>query len=208
LYEHDVAVRYLHSDIDTVERVEIIRDLRLGKFDVLVGINLLREGLDIPEVSLVAILDADKEGFLRSTSSLIQTIGRAARNVHGKAILYADVITGSIERALDETQRRRDKQEAYNKAHGMTPKSIVKGVQDILELPIPGAQSATSGRKRGQKGKVEESHAPATAKDAAKMIKQLEDRMYAAARDLEFEEAARLRDQIRQIQDQTFANPA
>jgi len=207
LYEHDVAVRYLHSDIDTVERVEIIRDLRLGKFDVLVGINLLREGLDIPEVSLVAILDADKEGFLRSTSSLIQTIGRAARNVHGKAILYADVITGSIERALEETQRRRDKQEAYNKAHGLTPRTIVKGIQDILELPIPGAQSATGGRKRGQKAKVEETQAPATAKDAAKLIKQLEDRMYAAARDLEFEDAARLRDQIRSIQDQIFTNP-
>lgn len=208
LYEHDVAVRYLHSDIDTVERVEIIRDLRLGKFDVLVGINLLREGLDIPEVTLVAILDADKEGFLRSSSSLIQTIGRAARNVNGRAILYADVITGSIERALEETQRRREKQEAYNKAHGLVPKSIVKGVQDILELPIPGSQSSSPGRKRGQKGKVEEVHTPATAKDAAKLIKQLEDRMYAAARDLEFEEAARLRDQIRAIQDQAFANPS
>ncbi len=206
LYEHDVAVRYLHSDIDTVERVEILRDLRLGKFDVLVGINLLREGLDIPEVSLVAILDADKEGFLRSTSSLIQTIGRAARNINGKAILYADVITGSIERALEETQRRRDKQEAYNQAHGLVPKSIVKGIQDILELPIPGAQSGSSGRKRGQKAKTEEAQMPATAKDAAKIIKQLEDRMYAAARDLEFEEAARLRDQIRSIQDAVFAN--
>lgn len=208
LYEHDVAVRYLHSDIDTVERVEIIRDLRLGKFDALVGINLLREGLDIPEVSLVAILDADKEGFLRSTSSLIQTIGRAARNVHGKAILYADVITGSIQRALEETDRRRAKQESFNQAHGLVPKSIVKGIQDILELPIPGAQSATGGRKRGQKAKPDESHTPVTAKDAAKVIKQLEDRMYAAARDLEFEEAARLRDQIRSIQDQAFANPA
>ncbi len=206
LYEHDVAVRYLHSDIDTVERVEILRDLRLGKFDVLVGINLLREGLDIPEVSLVAILDADKEGFLRSTSSLIQTIGRAARNINGKAILYADVITGSIERALEETQRRRDKQEAYNQAHGLVPKSIVKGIQDILELPIPGAQSGSTGRKRGQKAKMEEAQMPATAKDAAKVIKQLEDRMYAAARDLEFEEAARLRDQIRSIQDTVFAN--
>ncbi|MEY2696953.1 MAG: hypothetical protein RL333_1091 [Pseudomonadota bacterium] len=206
LYEHDVAVRYLHSDIDTVERVEILRDLRLGKFDVLVGINLLREGLDIPEVSLVAILDADKEGFLRSTSSLIQTIGRAARNINGKAILYADVITGSIERALEETQRRRDKQEAYNQAHGLVPKSIVKGIQDILELPIPGAQSGSTGRKRGQKAKMEEAQMPATAKDAAKVIKQLEDRMYAAARDLEFEEAARLRDQIRSIQDAVFAN--
>ena len=206
LFEHDVAVRYLHSDIDTVERVEILRDLRLGKFDVLVGINLLREGLDIPEVSLVAILDADKEGFLRSTSSLIQTIGRAARNINGKAILYADVITGSIERALEETQRRRDKQEAYNQAHGLVPKSIVKGIQDILELPIPGAQSASTGRKRGQKAKTEETQMPASAKDAAKIIKQLEDRMYAAARDLEFEEAARLRDQIRSIQDAVFAN--
>lgn len=207
LYEHDVAVRYLHSDIDTVERVEIIRDLRLGKFDVLVGINLLREGLDIPEVSLVAILDADKEGFLRSTSSLIQTIGRAARNVHGKAILYADVITGSIERALEETQRRREKQESYNAAHGLVPKSIVKGIQDILELPIPGAQSGLSGRKRGQRPHDVETPSPVNPKEAAKLIKKLEDQMYAAARDLEFELAARLRDQIRSIQDQVFASP-
>ncbi len=209
LYDHGISVRYLHSDIDTVERVEIIRDLRLGKFDVLVGINLLREGLDIPEVSLVAILDADKEGFLRSTSSLIQTIGRAARNVHGKAILYADTLTGSIQRAIEETQRRRDKQEAYNKEHGQVPRSIVKGVQDILELPIPGAQSASgSSRKRGGKsGQETPAMTPKTAKDAAKVIKQLEDRMYAAARDLEFEEAARLRDEIRILQDQVFQNP-
>jgi excinuclease ABC subunit B len=209
LYDHGISVRYLHSDIDTVERVEIIRDLRLGKFDVLVGINLLREGLDIPEVSLVAILDADKEGFLRSTSSLIQTIGRAARNVHGKAILYADTLTGSIQRAIEETQRRRDKQEAYNKEHGQVPRSIIKGVQDILELPIPGAQSSSgSSRKRGGKGGQDTpTIAPKTAKDATKVIKQLEDRMYAAARDLEFEEAARLRDEIRILQDQVFHNP-
>ena len=169
----------------------------------------MREGLDIPEVSLVAILDADKEGFLRSTSSLIQTIGRAARNVNGRAILYADKITGSIERAMDETQRRREKQEAYNLEHGLVPKGITKGIQDILELPIPGAQGSTSGRKRGGKTAPPEAEVPASlsVKDATKAIKQMEDRMYAAARDLEFEEAARLRDQIRVLQEKVFTNP-
>jgi excinuclease ABC subunit B len=198
LHEHDIAVRYLHSDVDTVERVEIIRDLRLGHFDVLVGINLLREGLDIPEVSLVAILDADKEGFLRSTSSLIQTIGRAARNLNGKAILYADHITGSIRQALDETDRRREKQERFNQEHGMTPRGIVKSVQDILEVPLPGSQT---GRKKGRKAQQEERVDVERLKpqDAAKLIKKLEERMYAAARDLEFEEAARLRDEIQRI---------
>lgn len=198
LHEHDIAVRYLHSDVDTVERVEIIRDLRLGHFDVLVGINLLREGLDIPEVSLVAILDADKEGFLRSTSSLIQTIGRAARNLNGKAILYADHITGSIRQALDETDRRREKQERFNQEHGMTPRGIVKSVQDILEVPLPGSQT---GRKKGRKAQQEDRVDVERLKpqDAAKLIKKLEERMYAASRDLEFEEAARLRDEIQRI---------
>ena len=198
LHEHDIAVRYLHSDVDTVERVEIIRDLRLGHFDVLVGINLLREGLDIPEVSLVAILDADKEGFLRSTSSLIQTIGRAARNLNGKAILYADHITGSIRQALEETDRRREKQQRFNQEHGMIPRGIVKSVQDILEVPLPGSQT---GRKKGRKSNQEDQVDIERLKpqEASKLIKKLEERMYAAARDLEFEEAARLRDEIQRI---------
>ena len=197
LAEHGVRVRYLHSDIDTVERVEIIRDLRLGEFDVLVGINLLREGLDIPEVSLVAILDADKEGFLRSDRSLIQTIGRAARNLHGKAILYADKITGSMKRALDETDRRRTKQIAYNEEHGITPKSIERKVADIME----GAYGSMHGSAR-QYAKVAEEvgeYAAMSAAELSKKIKQLEQQMYDHAQNLEFEEAARLRDQLEKI---------
>ncbi len=196
LQEHGARVRYLHSDIDTVERVEIIRDLRLGEFDVLVGINLLREGLDMPEVSLVAILDADKEGFLRSDRSLIQTIGRAARNLRGKAILYADRITGSMQRAIDETNRRREKQLAFNKQHGIVPKGISKKVADILEgahVPIPGKAPT---RKVAESRAAYEIVDPA---EAAKKIARLEEQMYRHARDLEFEEAARLRDEIHEI---------
>ncbi len=196
LQEHGARVRYLHSDIDTVERVEIIRDLRLGKFDVLVGINLLREGLDMPEVSLVAILDADKEGFLRSDRSLIQTIGRAARNLRGKAILYADRITGSMQRAIDETNRRREKQLAFNKQHGIVPKGISKKVADILEeahVPIPGKAPT---RKVAESRATYEIVDPA---EATKKIARLEEQMYRHARDLEFEEAARLRDEIHEI---------
>jgi len=197
LSEHGVRVRYLHSDIDTVERVEIIRDLRLGEFDVLVGINLLREGLDMPEVSLVAILDADKEGFLRSEGSLIQTIGRAARNAHGKAILYADRITGSMRRAIDETERRRDKQIAHNRASGITPRTIVKAVADILEAHTPGAPM-----KARDYAKVAEEiaeYADLTPVQMAKKVKALEKTMYKAARDLEFERAAAIRDQIKDL---------
>ncbi|BBA34729.1 excinulease of nucleotide excision repair, DNA damage recognition component [Methylocaldum marinum] len=206
LFEHDIAVRYLHSDVETVERVEIIRDLRLGRFDVLVGINLLREGLDIPEVSLVAILDADKEGFLRSTVSLIQTIGRAARNLRGKAILYADTVTGSIQRAIEETERRRAKQIDYNKRTGLTPTGISKRVTDILEVPIPGALQSSSGKKK--LAKVAEQGADYNAvkpAEAAKLIKQLEEKMYAHARDLDFEKAARLRDEIQRIRAEVFS---
>lgn len=200
LFEHDIAVRYLHSDVDTVERVEIIRDLRLGKFDVLVGINLLREGLDLPEVSLVAILDADKEGFLRSTSSLIQTIGRAARNLHGKAILYADRSTGSIERAIEETERRRAKQVEHNRLTGQEPKSITKKVSDILELPIPGSINSSQKKPQRKVAEPPAEYRQMKPEEAARVIRQLEQRMYAASRELEFEEAGRLRDEIRKIQ--------
>ncbi|MCX4025221.1 excinuclease ABC subunit UvrB [Endozoicomonas sp. SM1973] len=201
LLEHGVKVRYLHSDIDTVERVEIIRDLRLGVFDVLVGINLLREGLDMPEVALVAILDADKEGFLRSDRSLIQTIGRAARNIHGKAILYADKITGSMQRAIDETDRRRAKQVAYNQQHGITPKGVTKAVADILEgATIPGKK----GKKGKQQRKVAEPEAQYQVKHASResllaQISKLEEKMYEHAKNLEFEEAASVRDHINQL---------
>jgi excinuclease ABC subunit B len=191
LREHGVAVRYLHSDIGTVERTEIIRDLRLGAFDVLVGINLLREGLDMPEVSLVAILDADKEGFLRSERSLIQTIGRAARNLHGTAILYADRVTGSMQRALDETNRRREKQLAHNIEHGITPASIVKQVADIMEAAYPAPE-----RARGKAADKRGVYAVMSPEQLLKQAAKLEKKMLKHARDLEFEEAARLRDEI------------
>ncbi|CBA16359.1 excinuclease ABC subunit UvrB [Xanthomonas albilineans] len=202
LGEHGVKVRYLHSDIDTVERVEIIRDLRLGKFDVLVGINLLREGLDMPEVSLVAILDADKEGFLRSTGSLIQTIGRAARNLRGKAILYADKMTRSMQAAIDETGRRREKQVEYNLAHGITPKSVARPIVDILEGARESAAEAKSGK--GKARRVTEEPADYRALEPAEIaarLKALEQKMYQHARDLEFEDAARVRDQMKKLRD-------
>jgi excinuclease ABC subunit B len=198
LLEHGVRVRYLHSDIDTVERVEIIRDLRLGEFDVLVGINLLREGLDMPEVSLVAILDADKEGFLRSEGSLIQTIGRAARNVRGKAILYADHVTGSMERAIEETERRRHKQIAFNQANGITPRTVQKNVADIMEAAYPGAPPTAKRFARVAEETAE--YATMTPAQMAKKVKALEKAMYAHAKNLEFEEAARVRDEIKRLQ--------
>ena len=206
LAEHGVRVRYLHSDIDTVERVEIIRDLRLGKFDVLVGINLLREGLDMPEVSLVAVLDADKEGFLRSDRSLIQTIGRAARNINGAAILYADTVTGSMQRAIDETNRRRRKQIEFNRAHGITPKGIRKAVADIMEGAHAGAPGALGSLRRF--AKVAESigeYASMTPSVLAARLRKLEQQMYRHAANLEFEEAARIRDQIRGLRETGLA---
>lgn len=206
LDEHGVRVRYLHSDIDTVERVEIIQDLRKGLFDVLVGINLLREGLDIPEVSLVAILDADKEGFLRSDRSLIQTIGRAARNLHGKAILYADKVTGSMQRAIDETDRRRQKQVEHNKKYGITPRSVEKAVGNIME----GAQSKYDQKRAGQKTSSQSNDMSVdhlTPEIAVKKIHQLEQQMYEHARNLEFEDAARLRDEIHQLKSIAFQIP-
>ncbi|WP_091633940.1 excinuclease ABC subunit UvrB [Lysobacter sp. cf310] len=206
LGEHGVRVRYLHSDVDTVERVEIIRDLRLGKFDVLVGINLLREGLDMPEVSLVAILDADKEGFLRSTGSLIQTIGRAARNLRGKAILYADKVTRSMQAAIDETDRRRARQVEYNLEHNITPKSVSKTVVDLFEGAR--ADPSETARGRGKTRKVAESMVDYAALSPAQFsakIKALEQQMYQHARDLEFEEAAAVRDQLRKLKDAGFA---
>ena len=197
LQEHGKRVRYLHSDIGTVERTEIIRDLRLGAFDVLVGINLLREGLDMPEVSLVAILDADKEGFLRSERSLIQTIGRAARHVHGTAILYADRMTGSMQRAIDETTRRRDRQLAHNKKHGITPASIVKQVSDIMEAAYP-----VPGRRKRRVAEDGAHYDQMTPEQLLKRATKLEKKMLKHARDLEFEEATRLRDEIRYIREE------
>ena len=203
-------MRYLHSDVETVERVEIIRDLRLGRFDVLVGINLLREGLDMPEVSLVAILDADKEGFLRSTGSLIQTIGRAARNLRGTAILYADRITKSMQAAIEETNRRREKQEEHNAAHGIVPRQVVRAVMDVME----GARSEPGEAKGGKslRGKAMRQVAEPDAgyeamnpAQAARRIQELEQRMYQHARDLEFEDAARVRDQIRRLKEASLA---
>jgi excinuclease ABC subunit B len=206
--DHGVKVRYLHSDIDTVERVEIIRDLRAGEFDVLVGINLLREGLDIPEVSLVAILDADKEGFLRSTRSLIQTIGRAARNLHGKAILYADNITGSMKQAMDETDRRRSKQQAYNEEHGITPKGVAKSVKTIIDGVQHGGYERQGGKKagRGQYGIAEEikKYGAMTPAEVSKQLEMLEKQMYQHASNLEFEQAAAIRDKIEMIDKSVF----
>ncbi|MGH8233268.1 MAG: excinuclease ABC subunit UvrB [Rhodanobacteraceae bacterium] len=213
LAEQDVRVRYLHSDIETVERVEIIRDLRLGKFDVLVGINLLREGLDMPEVSLVAILEADKEGFLRSTGSLIQTIGRCARNVRGKAILYGDTVTRSMQAAIDETDRRRAKQVEYNIEHGITPTTIVREIADVMEGAREDPSTRGRGRGRGKdhatqsSRKIAEEAADYTALDAhaaAALIRKLESEMYRRAQDLEFEEAARLRDEIHRVREQAL----
>lgn len=209
LTEHDVRVRYLHSDIDTVERVEIIRDLRLGKFDALVGINLLREGLDMPEVSLVAILDADKEGFLRSERSLIQTIGRAARNINGKAILYADTVTKSMHKAMGETNRRREKQQAYNAKMGIEPQALKRNIKDIMEL----GDIAKSKKQRTNKqvplsevAEPSQSYNAMTPQQLEKEISKLEAQMYQHAQDLEFEAAAEKRDQIEKLRQQFIVN--
>ena len=204
LAEHGSRVRYLHSDIDTVERMEIIRDLRLGEFDVLVGINLLREGLDMPEVSLVAILDADKEGFLRSDRSLIQTIGRAARHINGKAILYADKITGSMQRAMDETDRRRDKQISHNKKMGITPKSILKQITDVMDLGQKGA--FIHGKYKVAEERPD--YHDLSPKALTLKLKKMEQEMYQHARDLEFEQAARIRDEIEQIKKNRYIDEA
>ncbi|ARU57500.1 excinulease of nucleotide excision repair, DNA damage recognition component [Oleiphilus messinensis] len=206
LLDHDIRVRYLHSDIDTVERVEIIRDLRIGKFDVLVGINLLREGLDMPEVSLVAILDADKEGFLRSERSLIQTIGRAARNLNGKAILYGDKVTGSMARAMDETQRRRRKQEAFNAEHGIVPKGLQKSVKDIMEGAVIPGRKISGKQKRVAEAAGEYTHTLTSPEQLAGKIKTLEDEMYQAATNLEFERAAQIRDSIAELKKTILLN--
>ncbi len=200
LAEHGIKVRYLHSDIDTVERVEIIRDLRLGEFDVLVGINLLREGLDIPEVSLVAILDADKEGFLRSERSLIQTIGRAARHLHGTAILYADKVTDSMRRAMDETERRRTKQIAFNTAHGITPRGVVKRIKDIID----GVYDADATRQELKAAQTAAEYKVMDEKSLTKKVKKIEKEMQEAAKNLEFEKAAELRDQLKELKQVLF----
>ena len=196
MHEQGIRVRYMHSDIDTIERIEIIRDLRLGAFDVLVGINLLREGLDIPECALVAILDADKEGFLRSETSLIQTIGRAARNVDGKVILYADNITGSMERAMAETTRRREKQTAYNVANGITPQSVKSNIKEIVDSIYEQDHVTVSiGKDKSGKEKVQ------AGANLAAVIKDLEREMREAATNLEFEKAARLRDEVKRLRE-------
>jgi excinuclease ABC subunit B len=201
LAEHGVKVRYLHSDVDTVERVEIIRDLRAGVFDVLVGINLLREGLDLPEVSLVAILDADKEGFLRSERSLIQTVGRAARNINGTAIMYADAVTDSMRRALDEMDRRRARQVEFNRAHGIEPRGVRKDVKELID----GVFDASAAREQAAAVAVEA--APLGEKQAAREIKRLEKLMFEHAKNLEFEKAARVRDQLAALRGQVFGGP-
>ena len=206
LNDHDIKVRYLHSDIDTVERVEILSDLRKGTFDVLVGINLLREGLDLPEVSLVAILDADKEGFLRSTRSLIQTIGRAARNINGKAILYADRITDSMKRAIDETERRREKQQMFNELNNITPKSVQKPINEMIEGVVADPKSRTTSRSRTQGNDVfiDSVVVDLSTEEFKKRIKALEEQMYSLARDLEFEKAAQMRDEIAKLKEAHF----
>lgn len=209
LFEQQIRVRYLHSDIDTVERVEIIRDLRLGEFDVLVGINLLREGLDIPEVSLVAIFDADKEGFLRSERSLIQTIGRAARNLEGKAILYADRITNSMRLAMDETNRRREKQQAFNAEHNITPQGIVKSIEDILEASHAPGKKMSQGKSSRKKAGIKTSDSDWKSLNASELVKEIskvEDEMFKAAQDLNFEKAASLRDKLHGMKQQVIAN--
>ncbi|TXI74541.1 MAG: excinuclease ABC subunit B, partial [Dechloromonas sp.] len=200
LSENGIRVRYLHSDIDTVERVEIIRDLRLGEFDVLVGINLLREGLDIPEVSLVAILDADKEGFLRSERSLIQTIGRAARHIHGTAILYADTITQSMQRAIAETSRRREKQIAHNEAHGIVPRGVTKRIKDIID-GVYDSETAQSELKAAQQ---QASYEAMDEKAVSREIKRLEKLMLDCAKNLEFEKAAAARDDLFRLRERVF----
>ena len=199
LLEQGVRVRYLHSDIDTIERIEILRDLRLGEFDVLVGINLLREGLDLPEVSLVAILDADKEGFLRSETSLIQTIGRAARNVDGQVVMYADKVTGSMKRALDETKRRRKLQAKYNEENGIDPQTIRKAVSDILEMVRPGAASSKPKNKKRNAVKLAEELSDMPREDLKRLVHTLQEEMSEAAEELQFEYAARLRDEIKEL---------
>jgi excinuclease ABC subunit B len=198
--DNGIKVRYLHSDIDTVERVEILRDLRLGVFDVLIGINLLREGLDIPEVSLVAILDADKEGFLRSERSLIQTIGRAARNVNGTAILYADKVTDSMKKAIGETERRRAKQTEFNRVHGIEPKGVVKRIKDIID----GVYDVDEKRQELKYAEEKAHYEDMSEKQLAKEIKQLEKMMVEHAKNLEFEKAAQARDQLLKLKAMVF----